>query len=409
MDVDIRPVTDEEFPAYYGCLGRAFGDVPTKEEVEDWRTMEELDRSLAVFDRSQIVGTAGAFSLGLTLPGGASLPVAGVTSVSVRSTHRRRGLLRAMMERQLDDVAARGEAVAILTASESVIYGRFGYGLATTEVSVAIDTRAAAFSRPIPDAGRIDLIDGDTALRELPAAHERARRLQPGDITRKDAWWRWFVKDPEHDRGGASAAFVAVHRATTGEVDGWVAYRFRRSSKDGVAERSIEVEDLAADDPVVEVSLWRYVLDVDLVSEVRARSRPRDEPMRWLLADPRRLRTTSVRDDVWVRLLDVCAALGARAYQVEGSVVLEITDTFRPQTAGRYRLDAGPDGAVCAPTRDSPDLALSVADLGTAYLGDARLRQLARAGRVDELRPGALRRADLMFGSDVVPFCRTDF
>lgn len=409
MDADIRTVTADEYPAFARSVESAFGTQPSDEEVSDWRSVVELDRTLAAFDDGEIVGTAGAYSFRQTVPGGASIPVAGVTAVSVRSTHRRRGLLRAMMDRQLDDVAARGEPVAILTASESVIYGRFGYGLATSEAALAIDPARSEFRRPLDDHGSVRLLSAEDARRELPAVHERARQQVPGDITRSDAWWDLRVKDPEYRRQGASAAFFASHRSATGETDGWLIYRVRPAWKHGLPNNTVEVHELGATDPTAEVALWRLVLDIDLVSEVVAWGRPLDEPLRWWLADPRRLRVTAIKDDIWVRLLDIPAALSARRYDLEGEVVFEVEDRFRPQLSGRYRLEGGPDGASCTATDASADLSIDVADLGAAYLGRPCFRSFAAAARVEEHRDGALRRADLMFGTGRVPFCRTGF
>jgi predicted acetyltransferase len=142
---------------------------------------------------------------------------------------------------------------------------------------------------------------------------------------------------------------------------------------------------------------------------VRLQDRPVDEPARWRLADPRRLRTTHIGDQLWVRLLDLPAALRARRYAADGELVLEVTDALRPRNQGRWRLQGGPDGAACEPTGAEPDLALDVATLGAAYLGGPRLSVLARAGRVAELTPGALGRGDQMLVSEPSPLCTTHF
>lgn len=410
MDLELRPVGDAEFAAYSRAVSNAFGSHSTEEEVDEWRSMCELDRTLAVFDDGQIVGTAGAFSFDLTLPGSRVVQVPGVTAVGVRNTHRRRGLLRMLMERQLDDIAARGESLAILTASESLIYGRFGYGTATYSASVSIDTRHSAFRPSFTDQGTVRLVDPAEARTALPAIHDRARALQPGDISRPSAWWDVVLRDPERHRGGASGAFYAVHRSPTGQDDGWATYRVRAERADGVAANTIEVVDMGATSATAELGLWRLLFDTDLVARVVAPSRPTDEPLRHWLVDPRRLVVAGLHDHVWVRLLDVAAALAARRYRTEDELVIEVVDGFRPQTGGRYRLVGGPDGAECRRAdAANPDLTLDVAALASGYLGAPRFCTMARAGLVDEHRHGAARAAELMFGSDVVPFCRTGF
>ncbi|HZU73150.1 MAG TPA: GNAT family N-acetyltransferase [Acidimicrobiales bacterium] len=410
MDLDIRPITEEEFPDFSNAVDAAFGRGQlSAEEIADWRGVSELDRTLAVFDRGRIVGTAGIWSMELTVPGGSLLPVAGVTAVGVRATHRRRGILTAMMDRQLDDVVQRGEPVAILTASESAIYSRFGYGPATFEVSVSLDSHWGGYKRGFADSGSLEQLSGDEAAAVLSEVHDRARRLQPGDISRSQAWWELFVRDRPYSRDGAGPAFFVVHRDATGTVDGWVVYRIKSSWRDGLPDSEARIMDLAGTTAEAELALWRHVMDVDLVTRVSSWGRPTDEVVRKWLADPRRMRTTTRRDDVWVRLLDIPAALGARTYGVEGEIVLEVTDPFRPHCGGRFRVAGGPAGAECGPTKSGPDLTVDVSDLGAGYLGEPSFNLLARAGRVVEHRTGAARRADLLFGTEVAPFCRTAF
>jgi predicted acetyltransferase len=192
-------------------------------------------------------------------------------------------------------------------------------------------------------------------------------------------------------------------------VDGWTVYRIERSWPDGIARNVVQVTDLAATDPTAEAALWRFLLDLDLISEVRAPKRPTDEVLRQRLNEPRRLRTTTLRDDLWVRVIDVPATLAARRYLVEDELVLEVVDSFRPQTDGCYLLAAGPQGASCTPTRRSADMTMDVATLGSGLLGHSRFQLQSRAGLVTEHRTGAAQRADLMFGSTDVPFCRTSF
>ncbi|HLY83768.1 MAG TPA: GNAT family N-acetyltransferase [Acidimicrobiales bacterium] len=409
MDLDLRAVTDDEFVRYSRVLDAAFGVVPTDQQIEVLRPLTELDRTLAVFDDGRIVATAGAVSFRMTVPGGASVDAAGVTAVSVLPTHRRRGLLRTMMDRQLDDVATRGEALAILLASESGIYRRFGYGLATRATSVSIDKSHGAFASPVEYPGRLRMIDGAEAARIVPPVHESARLRQPGDVNRSSAWWDYEVADHEWNRRGLSALFWVVCEAPGGTAEGYATWRVKENWPEGIAANELRLVDLVAVDDKAEAALWRFVLDVDLVHRVECRLRPVDEALRWRLAEPRQLRTTTVRDFLWVRVLDVAVALAARTYACDGEVVLDVADALRPSNGGRYRLAGGPTGARCRPSDDPPDLALDVADLGAVYLSGTSFTMLAKAGRLTELRDGATARADAMFATAVPPFCRTDF
>ncbi len=322
----------------------------------------------------------------------------GVTAVGVAPTHRRRGLLTSMMHYQLADYRDRGYPFAILVAAEAGIYGRFGYGVAQFIQSIAIDTRRAAFLAAPSTADRMWLVDADEAGKLLPGIHDQARRAQPGELARSPQWWDHHLKDLEKNRDGGDRRFYAVHESAAGDADGWVSYRYHRDHD------RVEVRDVVAAAPGVAAALWRFVLNLDLVEEVRAGIRPVDEPLRWLLADGRQMRTTQVVDHVWVRIVDVPAALEARGYRVESRLALQIGDD-------RFVLETGPGAGSCrkAKNGEQADLVLGLAELGAVYLGGVRPTELAAAGRVSEVRPGALARADQAFAGGVAPFCSIDF
>lgn len=410
MDLELRPIEDDEFTDYSQTIESAFGGHPTDEDLSFHRKGFEQDRSLAVFDGGSIVGCAGAFSFDLTLPGGTTTPVAGVTAVGIRPTHRRLGLLTALMDRQLDDVAARGEALAVLTASETVIYGRFGYGQANTNTAWDLRTEGTLFRQSPGAEGRIRMLDKDEAAKVVPAVYEQARFRHPGALSRTDGWWDRWLADRKEWRHGGSARFYVVHESAAGEPDGYLAYRIKEGDwHHGLADNVLQIAALDTVDAEAEAALFKYALDVDLVTKVTAWSRPVDEPLRWRLADPRRLSVTDESDHLWARLIDVPAALAARRYGAEGRLVVEIGDVFRPDNAGRYLVEGGPDGATCIRTDADPDLAMGVDDLGALYLGGVQATVLARAGRVVEVTSGALRRADAFFLSSPAPWCSTQF
>jgi predicted acetyltransferase len=406
MDIQMRPIDAGEWPRFCRAMAVAYGSADDGENT-DLAPHVEYDRTLAAFDGDQIVGTAGAFSLELTVPGLARVPAAGLGFVAVLPTHRRRGILSALVQRHLDDAAARGELAGLLYASEAGIYGRFGYGTASQYVEYELDPRRAAFHTPGQDSGRVRLVEGDEALRLLPQVHDRHRRRQPGDIARFPWLWELLVRDAKWLREGDGPTFFAVHEAEPGNLDGYVIWRVEPRWTGGLADSLVRVRELIALTPQAEGALWRLVLDLDLAGTVRIVNRPLDEPLRWRLADSRQLRTTRVSDGLWVRLLDLEAALAARGYAADGALVVEVTDPQRPRNQGRFRLEAGQAGATCARSGADPDLVLDVAALGAAWLGGMRLASLARAGRVRQVRPGALARADAMLACDPAPWSTT--
>ncbi|TMK88286.1 MAG: GNAT family N-acetyltransferase [Actinobacteria bacterium] len=406
-DIEIRPVTAEEWPDYLRAEHIPFGIQISDEEMKVQSQRYGAWNTLAAFEDGRIVATAGDWDMRLTLPGFTEVHAPGVTAVGVLPTHRRRGLLTALMRRQLDEYRGRGEAVATLLAAESVIYGRFGYGWATAHMAAEIDTAHARFVGRLEPGAGLELIDKNEAAKVLPQIFDETRRNQVGEVSRPGGWWTEFLRDPEWARDGDSELFHVVCR--DGAAAGYASYRIKQHWDGALASSTARVIHLVATDAPTRARLWRYCLDVDLMARVSFENLPLDDPMRWMLRDPRRLRATIVADWLWVRPVDVARALEARRYRVAGRLVLEVVDAFLPENEGRYELDAGPDGAHCRRTNAAPDLRLSVAELGSAYLGGVSLASLAAAGRVEECTAGALGRADLMFGSDIPPWCSTDF
>lgn len=408
--VQIRPTTAEGFAEFAAAEYLAFGNAITPAQVEHLRPIVRFDRTLAAHDDEdgRVVGTAASFGWELTVPGG-TVPAGAVTAVGVRPTHRRRGVLRSMMATQLDDLAARGEPAAVLLASESSIYGRFGYGAATCSVRWTVATDRSAFATPPVAPGRVVLLDAAAARPVLPGVEDRARHRHPGRFRRDAAVWDLELADHEYDRDGASALFVAVHEDAGGTADGYVAYRVREAMSQGLADTSILVLGHAAADDEVAAALWRFVFDVDLVRTVSCKDAPVDDPLRWRLAEPRQLRVDHLIDALWVRILDVPAYLGARRHPVEGRLVVDVRDDDRPGCAGRWELQGGPEGAACRRTTAEPDLAMGIAELGAVSLGGVRPSTLAGAGRVTEARPGALAAADAFLSWSPAPWCGVDF
>lgn len=404
----IRPVAVTEFPEFYRAILDAFGEDVRDSERDNDLAVFEPERSLAVFDGDQVVGTAGAYTRRLTVPG-RTVPIAAVTLVSVAPTHRRRGLLTAMMRRQLTEVREAGrEPIAALWASEGSIYGRFGYGLAARHATLTGQTHRMGL-RPSTDLGTGRIRQVTPA--ELPALvgelYGRTAERRVGWLDRPGRWWRPVLFDPEHRRNGASGMRAVVHEGSDGHVDGYAVYQIRGDWQPSGPDGEVRVREILAATPQGYAALWQFILNLDLVRRVRAPLRPPDEPLQHLVTDPRSVELSLV-DNLWVRVVDVGRALAARRYARDIDLVLDVGDEFCPWNAGRWRLTGGPDGAECtraAGGSRAVDLVLTSTDLGAALLGGTSLAVLAAAGRVREARPGTLRAATTAFAADRQPWC----
>lgn len=400
MDVTIRTITQEELVPFLQANDAAFSSAPSEEDIERARKLVELDRCFVALDGTDMVGTAAVFTMPMTIPGG-ELDVGYVTGVGVKPTHRRRGINTELMRTQLEQARERGEPVDVLYASEGGIYGRFGYGLATFGLAMEVDSARAAFVRGYRPSGSIHLAEWGDALPRILAVHHAVRPRRPGMVALDEA----RLQDTLHEHGSEKELplFVALHEGDDG-MDGYVLYRVRHEWPAGMPQSTLMVKDLQATTPGANADLWRYVFDVDLTEKVGAWNRAVDDPLLHLVAEPRRLRAT-VRDNLWLRLVDVAAALAARRYASPGEVVLEVQDRFCSWNDGRYLLEVAPDGTASAgPTNREPDLVCPVSELGAAYLGGTSFRRLQRAGLVEERSDGALARADAMFTWDPAPW-----
>jgi predicted acetyltransferase len=354
----------------------------------------------AAFDDGAIVGGTGAFAFRMTVPGGASVPTAGVTLVGVLPTRRRRGILRSMMRAHLDDVHARGEPLAALFASEETIYGRYGYGLASLNVHFDINKAHSAFRPDVETAGRVRLVDAAVAATHMPAVYDVVCRETPGMLERPASWWEHrLLADPEEFRFGGSPKHFAV-LDVDGDSRAYAIYRLHVSFGDLGPETALQTIEVFGVDPVATASIWRYLLDVDWAKTVTARLQPVDHPLLLLLARPNLARPT-LSDGLWVRLVDVETALTARKYADDRPVVFEVRDESCPWNAGRWKVEGG----TASQSDDAPDIALDVAELGAVYLGGFTFRDLLRAGRIQELREGAVYGADAIFRVEAAPWC----
>ena len=398
MDIEVGPLGDDELDELILADLRGFsaGEVPRD---LDRRVREglELDRFLVARDDGRIVGNIGAFSMELTVPGGARVPVCAVTWVAVAATHRRRGLMRRLIELIHDEALRRREVAAVLWAAEASIYPNVGYGPTHQIREVAIDTRVARLREDAPSGGRLRYIDPTEVVAVQRELQERLCAVQIGELGRSEQWWRRISLDFEHTEPNVFAPYAAVHVDDDGMVDGIVTYRSTECWDESRPNHRVEVREFIATTPTARSELIGLLLSLDLVGEVRLEIGI-DDPLDWMLVDPRAARTTWVADSLWLRVLDVEGLFGPRTYGDADPVVVDAGEL------GTWRLGESP-----ARTSAPPELSLGVGELGALSLGGVSATTLVRAGRVLEHRPGAARRLDALLRSDPPPLCLTHF
>jgi predicted acetyltransferase len=403
LTIEIRRISDAEFRPWLEAVETAFGEALSESQYEEARRIFEVDRVLAAYDGVRCVGGGAAFTYQLSVPGGATVGAAGVTAVGVMPTHRRRGMLRRFMRQLLEDALRRDEPVAILWASEGVIYQRFGYGAASVNGTFDMPKRRAEFRRETQPTGTVRLIDPDEAARAFPPIYDAVMRETPGFYSRHADWWTDVLADPEHRRRGASAKFYALYERD-GAPAGYAMYRIKHEWGTEESRNEVRILEALAVDPAAMREVWRYLLGIDLIDRITLRLGPPDQPLLLQLTQPELL-GLKINDGVWLRLLDVPAALEARGYATDGELVIDVSDEFMPECGGRWRLRVSDGRGSVQPTSDDADLVLETNDLASVYLGGFSFTDLARAGRGVETRDGARRRADLMFATDRAPWC----
>lgn len=403
MGFEIRGVERARLREWVTAVESASAEQPTDEAWPYTEALLESERVLGAYDGRQIVGGGASFGFELTVPGG-QVKAAGVTNVGVMPSHRRQGILRALMGVQLADVRERGESVAALWASEGSIYGRFGYGVGALSGRIDIERDRATFAEPHSPRGTFRLVTAGEALDLFPPVYERLRVTNPGFFSRSRAWWEMDVlPDLVSFRRGAGPKFQFVHERD-GEVVGYVLYRAVHEWGDVGSLSILQVQELIAVDPDALRELWQFVFGVDLMHRIRARVGPIDHPLLLMVSEPRRLGMRIV-DGLWLRVVDVVAALEARTYEGSGQLVLEVHDSFMAELGGRWQLTIDDGRARVTPTSASADLILDTRDLSALYLGAFTVAQLARAGRTVEQFAGARAKADALFATTLRPWC----
>jgi predicted acetyltransferase len=392
-DITIRSIEADELEAFLRATGRAFHGRWHDEDLEIERPLSEPDRSFVAVDGTEFVGTAAACTTELTVPGG-RLPAPGVTAVGVLPSHRRRGINTRLMGTLLDQAAERGEPLAYLWASEAAIYGRFGYGAATWCTDVEAVADRARFVPDVRVEGTVRAVTRERALPLMRPVYDAVAAERPGFVPVDDRWWEalWVERKRDEDE----PRFYAVHEDADGLVDGYAVYTVKHEWVHSVPANELHLRDLIARNPSASAALWRYLFDVDLIETVKAWDRPVDDDVRWLVTEPRRLQLR-VADGLWVRLVDVARSLTGRRFPVDGRLVLEIEDAFRPATSGRYELVVDAGEPSCGRTDAEPDLTCSVGALAAAYLGGNSFSQLRGTHQVFARDREALHLADAMF------------
>jgi predicted acetyltransferase len=400
-----RAITADELPELLDLDRIGFGQEERKPEQPDSWSAAELDRTRCAWDGGQMVSAGRNYTFELTLPGGALLPAAAVSWVSVSPTHRRRGYLTGLIDALHTDARERGEPVSILTASESLIYGRFGYGVCTWRLGFSVERAHAKFARPDDDDGRVYFVDDSAETVKLFASvYEAARRARHGMVSRPDYWWPevmyYFTLDH-------SPTFRVVHEDRDGTPDAFAAYSIKGDWGTGLSEKTLHVYDIQSSNDRARGALWRFLVGVDLIHTISAMSQPVDEPFRFMLADLRRARVDYINDGMWLCIHDEAATLAARTYSADDGLVLEV---HRPDgTKESFEVEGNADGATCRATRKSPDISLGTSQLGSVYLGGVSFRELMAAGLIDELSTGAIARADDMFSTRPLPAMTSGF
>lgn len=406
MGIEVRRIREGETTRLREVLSTAFGGGDVNTEWDPvWEHIFENHRLVVAEESGEMVGVAGNFSFELTVPG-ATVPAAGLTIVGVLPTHRRKGILKELMRTQLDDAHSHGEPLSILWASEEIIYQRFGYGLGSTQMSVEVDRGHVGFRNDPGPSGRARLLSEEEALKVLPDIYDRVRDVTPGMQRRDSDWWKYHrLFDPPSGRDGASALYRVVWEGE-GRADAYALYRVKEGwdYATGLNEGSLRVFEVMSTSPEAHREVWRFLSGVDLVQKLSAHFLAVDDPLPLMVLEPRHLRQR-INDALWLRVVDVAGALEGRTYGRDDSITFALTDAFRPDNDGTWELSAVNGLGKVERATGREEVGLDASDLGSAYLGAVTFEQLARAGRVLELKPGAIARADAMFRSSRSPWC----
>ena len=393
MKIEYKSVTWDEFITVKKTTARAFHEYREEIDLRAHKNIFDPDRSIIAYEGEYMVGSSVSYPLDMYIPGGLC-PIAAVAGVAVQATHRRRGINTKIMKIQLEDIHSRNEPLAVLQASESLIYGRYGYGMASMEHNLEIEKIHGSYTVDHIPKGKLYYCGEDEAMQICPDIFYRATLNRVGMVTRNDKWWNFRSLEPGTKGGDGRTWYVRYE--CDGVNEGYVRYQVK-------GEVLVIIELISATQEAYK-SLWRFCLDMDLIKVIRADHRPADEELKWIIADPRRL-TEHTSDRSWVRLVDVKEALVRRKYSTDDSIVFGVEDTFLTWNNVTLELSSRRYETECKHTTKTPDILLGASELGAVYLGAVDFTTLARAGRVDELTDGAIQRANFMFSTERKPWC----
>ncbi len=408
--VEVRRLGEHDLDAFARCVETGFAVRFTQAKGDELVAGLDRDRALGAFDGLELVGTLAGYEAELTVPGPLCTPVLSLAEIAVLPTHRRRGVLTSLLRHAFDAGHARGDRLCVLASSEGGIYGRFGFGVATTYQRYALDRSVASLVEPAGAAahGRVVLLEPSLAAGALALVFDAARRARAGELGRPPAYFEELVSTAS-DAGGPVRFFAFYEEA--GTLDGYAVYDVAPSGDPdlayGPARRVAMLEECCTTSDASYSALFTYLVGLDLTSGLRTGDRPVDEPLRYMLADPRALRTTARGDGLWVRVLDVPGALEARRYGSDGRSVIELVDASCPWNAGCYAVEVARGVARVEPTRAAAELTLDAGALATCYLGGGSVTGLRTAGRAVEHVAGAAARLDALLAWRPEPFCST--
>lgn len=395
MSLQVRPLLDgaisedEAFDLMLEVDGASFDETPAEETLESVRALAELDRSVIAWDGSEAVGCGAIYSLDLSVPGG-SVPTAGVTWIGMRPTHRRLGGMRGVMDALHEDIRARShEPIAALWAAQPPLYGRFGYGWASSCLSVVVEKAHGTMSRaPLDSTLRARPVEPKDDHKDTQGVYDTVRDQRPGMPVLSSAWHTRLTNDPASERAGSGPLRTVLVEDDAG-VRGYARYSFKHKWSEGYADGTISVRQVVAVDPAAEAALWRFLIDFDLSGRADAWNLPIDTPLQWWFDQPRHHKQQP-GDALYLKVMDLPAALTRRSYAHPADVVVEVRDDSCPWNEGRWRLSLDVDGAECDKTTDSADVSLAASSLGAAYLGGPTLASHLTAGWIEERTTGAV-------------------
>ncbi len=406
MEITTRPIIADETASFREAIALGFGeDLNDEAFPPEWLEMIPLDRTVAAFDGDLIVGTLGGFPFDVTVPGGAQIPMAGTTIATVAATHRRQGVLTAMMRDHLEDGVSRGEPLAGLWASESLIYGRYGFGAASENEEIEIDQTRVSVEG---DAGSVRMVSAEEAAQILPSLYDIEQARRPGMLTRTEKWWEWnLFFDPSARRSGFSTQRYLIHE-TDGQADGYAMFRQKSDWETGFPDGRVRVREAIANSSMAHTGIWRYLTSIDLFPQIVFWNLPVDDPLRWKVPDHRRI-VRKRWDALYVRILDVTQALEARTYSADGKLRFSVDDPFMPDLGGSFELDVTDGRGSCRRVDDEDiDLTLSTGELASLYLGGGDAHSMSLAGLVRG-DADSVTRIDRMFRGDIAPWCEEVF